>query len=168
MARGTGVASLEVGDLAGLTVGLYTVMDFEGPLALRPELNYVEKESAFGDDVLQQPGYFELPVLLEVHLMDERSLSPVVFGGPAVGLGHEEYSLILGAGADYRVDEGKIAGLSLDVRYEVGLTEQRRGISHVTTRNVSRKTTGFTDFHNQGLLVTAGVTFQWEPIESDE
>ena len=80
-------------------------------------------------------SYVELPVLASVRLSRWGRVTPVVFGGPALGLrvGTGEHrhdldrrtavSVVVGSGVDVRVGGERIGALSLDARYQMGVRE---------------------------------------------
>lgn len=160
---------------SGFMVGGFAVVDLAGPIALQPELLYVQKgaktEIDFGFQGQTQTitstlklSYIQLPVLAKFQIPVSGPVSPNVFAGPNVGFnisatneteggGESESEDVEGvSGTDYGLTIGAGAdfGLSLgtvtvDLRYELGLA------------NLPEE--GEASIKNRGIGITAGLVF---------
>lgn len=86
----------------GVMAGGFVVLDLPGPLALQPELLYVQKGAQWAQPVItgssgdlrtvdltitEQFDYIELPLLAKIQIpLGDTFVLPTVFGGPVVGL----------------------------------------------------------------------------------
>ncbi|MFB6249725.1 MAG: outer membrane beta-barrel protein [Salinibacter sp.] len=172
--HGGNPASPIVGRRRGLTAGVFATVDFAGPFALRPELNFTQKGTRYRDGGDQRApvrtfdlSYVELPVLASVEFSRWGRVTPVLFGGPALGLrvGTGEHrhdldrrtvvSVVVGSGVDVRVGEGPLEALSIDARYQMGV--RRVPYRYTFGPNLPAFETG--TFRNRGVVVTLGVSF---------
>jgi hypothetical protein len=163
-----------VGRRQGWTAGVFATVDVAGPFALRPELNVTQKGTRYragGDERAPvrslELSYVELPVLASVQLSRWGRVTPVLFGGPALGVRvgtegrrHEldrrtEVSVVVGSGVDVRVGEGPLGTLSLDARYQVGV--RRVPYRYTFGPDLPAFDTGA--FRSRGIVVTLGVSF---------
>ena len=163
-----------VGRRRGWTAGVFATVDVAGPLALRPELNVTQKGTRYragGDERAPvrslELSYVELPVLASVRLQRWGRATPIVFGGPALGVRvgaegrrHEldrrsAVSVVVGTGVDVRVGEGALGPLSLDARYQVGV--RRVPYRYTFGPDLPAFDTGA--FRSRGVVVTLGVSF---------
>ena len=157
----------------GVTVGLFTTIDFAGPFALRPELNFTQKGTRFRTGADERPvrsvktSYLELPVLAGFRPWRWGRVTPTLFAGPAFGVRvgpgdraekidrRAEWSVVVGSGVDLRIDEGRIGALSLDARYQMGL----RSVSYRRSAGPNLPAFDTGTFRNRGVVVTLGVSF---------
>lgn len=156
----------EVTRRTSYTVGGYLLANFEGPYALQPELNFIQKGGESVDGATARTAklsYIEVPVLGKWQFSRTGRGASVLFAGPSLGInvGAEreasngttstttdisdeantfELALQAGIGAEYSLDVGR---LSADVRYAYGLTNVEEG----------------QDTQNQGFIITAGISF---------
>lgn len=132
----------------GVVAGGFLLIDVAGPLALQPELLYVQKgQRAEGDTfqgtvtITSKVDYIELPMLVKLQVPVAGPITPTVFGGPSVGVNvnaseevsrdgrsatqdfddeieSTELGVHLGAGLDISTGTGI---LTVDVRYQLGV-----------------------------------------------
>ena len=119
--------------------GFFNYM-FAEMFAVQPELLYAMKgwkvTAADETEVDVKLNYIEIPVLLKVMIPTEGMIDPSIFAGPSIGflmtaeaddvdikdnLKSTDFGLVVGAGIDYMLQEGKGA-IMLDARYSLGLT----------------------------------------------
>jgi len=151
----------------GWLVGGFVVFDVAGPLALQPELNYVQKGAEDADgSTTTKLNYIELPILLKVQTPSAGPVSPSLMLGPTAALNikaeQETGSSTTDISDDIRTGElGLAFGVGLDAALGVGtlLVDVRYGIG-VTSLD-DDDDVGETDvsFRNQGFMVTAGYAF---------
>ena len=172
--HGGNPASPIVGRRRGWTAGVFATVDFAGPFALRPELNFTQKGTRYRDGGDERApvrtfdlSYVELPVLASVRLSRWGRVTPVVFGGPALGLrvGTGEHrhdldrrtavSVVVGSGVDVRVDGERIRALSLDARYQMGVRE----VSYRRSAGPNLPAFDTGTFRSRGVVATLGVSF---------
>lgn len=172
--HGGNPASPIVGRRRGWTAGVFATVDFAGPFALRPELIFTQKGTRYRDGGDERApvrtfdlSYVELPVLASVRLSRWGRVTPVVFGGPALGLRvgagerrHDvdrrtEMSVVVGSGVDVQVGEGRLETLSLDVRYQASI----RSVPYRYTFGPNLPAIDAGTFRNRGVVVSLGVTF---------
>ena len=174
MTHGGDPVSPVVGRRRGWTAGVFATVDVAGAFALRPELNVIQKGTRYRDGSHERApvrtfelSYLELPVLASVQLARWGRVTPVVFGGPALGLRvgaserrHDldrrtEMSVVVGSGVDVQVSEGRIGTLSLDARYQVGV----RDVSYRRSAGPNLPAFDTGTFRSRGVIVTLGVSF---------
>jgi hypothetical protein len=147
----------------GFLIGGYATIGLGGPIAVQPELQYIQKgaSASFGNtDITRKLDYIEIPVLVKYQI-PAGGFSPNVFAGPALGFNvtaedsngdsvdisdstsGTEFGLYFGAGADFGLSAGTV---SVDVRYNLGLSN----ILDVD---------GDASQNNQGFMITAGFAF---------
>lgn len=118
----------------GGTIGFFASIDFDGPFALRPELNFVQKgaqfRNTFGPDRQTATlSYVELPILANVQLWRSNRVTPLLFAGPALGLrvdAHDrlsdvrraEVGVVVGSGFEIDIGQRGLSALRLDARYQ--------------------------------------------------
>jgi len=149
----------------GLMAGGFVVFDVAGPLALQPELNYIQKGAESGGTTTKL-GYIELPLLLKVQAPSSGPVSPNLFLGPTAALNvnaEEETSsgttdisddvrsgelgLMVGVGVDAALGVGT---LLVDARYGLGLTSLDED-DDIAETDISTR--------NQGFMITVGYAF---------
>lgn len=175
MTHGGEDAAAELERRTGMVIGGFATVDFTGPFALRSELVYVQKgatriQNVEGTRITSslRMNYLELPVLGRYHPpITVGQVSPTLHAGPVLGynvwatiedkgFGQStitdvrdqvrtmEVGLSIGGGVDVPFRNGTV---SLDLRYEVGLTSFSEGDA----------------VRNQGIILTAGFAFEvWE------
>lgn len=172
MTHGGNPVSPIVGRRRGLTAGIFATVDVAGPFALRPELNVTQKGTRYRDGGGERApvrsfelSYVELPLLASVQFPRWGRATPIVFGGPALGLrvGTEgrrhdlerrtETSVVVGSGVDVRVGQGRT--LSLDARYQIGV----RSVAYRRTAGPNLPAFDTGTFRSRGVIVTLGVSF---------
>ena len=101
MTRG-GDNATEVKRRTGFTFGGFAVVDFSGPVALRPRIGYIQKGSTFSreaeirgpdgsviisgvDEPVAKYNYIELSVPVSLQISTSGRLSPRLFAGPSLG-----------------------------------------------------------------------------------
>ncbi len=124
----------------GGTAGAFMRYAVTGIIAVQPEVLFAMKGAKYESEGLesqQKINYIEIPLLAMATLPNTSKIKPNIFAGPAIGIllsnkitnGEEidikdasrsaDIGLVFGAGAEYSLVTGSI---SLDVRYELGLT----------------------------------------------
>ena len=101
MTRG-GDNATEVKRRTGFTFGGFAIVDFSGPVALRPRIGYIQKGSTFSreaeirgpdgsviisgvDEPVAKYNYIELSVPVSLQISTSGRLSPRLFAGPSLG-----------------------------------------------------------------------------------
>lgn len=167
---------IDLGRRTGFLIGGYALVDLAGPLAIQPELRYIQK--GFGYDLTASfqgqsqtasgslnLSYLDIPVLARVDLPFGGALSPHLIAGPRVGINlsaeSESPSLNGGgsettdvsdsvSGTDFGLELGaglSVSTVTVDLRYGLGLSN----IVDAEGADVS--------LSNRSLMVTAGLTF---------
>jgi hypothetical protein len=174
MTHGGEPVSPVVGRHWGWAAGVFATVDVAGRFALRPELAVTQKGARYrvsGDERAPvrafELTYVELPVLASVRLSRWGRVTPVVFGGPALGVQvgtdgrrrdldrRTAVSAVVGGGVDIRVGEGRIEALSLDARYQVDV----RRVSYRYTFGPDLPAFDTGTFRGRGVVLSVGVSF---------
>lgn len=169
MTLGGDDADNELGRRTGFLVGGFVLVDISGPIAIQPELMYLQKgasdEETFDGTTITSTtklDYIEVPFLAKLQVPLEEGISPNLFVGPTLGInvaaeaevegGGEsetqdisdnvsgtEFGLTLGGGIDINLSDTILTG---DIRYGIGLT--------------SIDESDDLSINNQGFMITAG------------
>lgn len=173
MTIGGDTGDQDPGTRTGFLVGGYALLNLSGPIAIQPEILFVQKgssnEQSFQGTTFTSTtklDYIEVPVLAKYQISGGSGFSPSIFAGPAVGFNANaerttegrgqsetedisdgvsgtEFGLYFGAGADIGFGAGSV---SIDARYNLGLS------------NIA-DTDGDFSQNNQGFMITAGFAF---------
>lgn len=159
---------------AGLVAGGFVHVDLPGAFALQPELLYVQKGAKRSpevgipelESVVYELDYVELPLLVEARLpvLEASRFTPRLRVGPTVGVNVASDVEAERIGSDQRT------ALEDPKRMEIGLSVGLGGAYHLGGETVSvdvRYQRGLTDafdgssafIRNQGVAVTAGFSF---------
>lgn len=157
----------------GLAIGGLAIVPLPGPIALQPELLYVQKGATVSDGrvtATQKLDYVELPVLAAARFPLGDALSLRLLGGPYAGVNvvKEEvvevprpglplprppnlanvrtytFGLAVGAAVGWDLGAGT---LMIDLRYGLDLSSLQEQVAYDS------------DTRNQGVMLTAGFTF---------
>jgi hypothetical protein len=157
----------------GLAIGGLAIVPLPGPLALQPELLYVQKGATVSDGrvtVTQKLDYIELPLLAAVDLPPVGALSPRLLAGPYAGINvaNDEvaelpspgtplpyppslanvrtytFGLTVGGAVGWDLGAGT---LMVDLRYGLDLSSLQEQVVYDS------------DTRNQGFMLTAGFAF---------
>jgi hypothetical protein len=157
----------------GVIAGAFLLIDVAGPLAIQPELLYVQKgeqaegrtPTGFKGLVTSKVDYVELPVLLKVQVPITGPIVPIIFGGPSVALNVNASQTVTGAGSivsqDFDdgvepIEFGVHLGGGIDISTGVGILtfdiRYQRGITNIISENPG-------EIKNRGVGITGGLAF---------
>lgn len=134
--------------------GVYFSLRLGKYLAIQPEILYSQKGSKFTEDGYTDQitgSYIEVPVLAKIYIAPEGPVRPILFAGPAIGfmLSAEEaydgesedisdevtgtdFGVVFGGGLEFKAGR---AVLTLDVRYDMGLTDVEASSDELQVKN---------------------------------
>jgi len=167
---------LEEGRRTGYAVGGFLLVDLAGPLAIQPELMYIQKGytadfsvTALGQTIsgssTVELSYLEVPVLAKFQIPMAGPFSPTIFAGPTVAYNlSAEQVTEAGGQSDSEDISDSLSGTEVGAQFGVGADfGLGAGTLSIDARYgyglSSLPDSGDASVKNRGIMLTAGLTF---------